>query len=127
MIHLCRAPQQCTTGFTEGRGTCVWQNGKNDDLKAKIESDDESKNQRQKHLKAKLKAETFLRRMYDVYRYTKSRPQKCFKAAALSSAAGRHWRHPRGDSCPRLPRFPSSGHLLNPLRIFAPDLLPSPP
>ena len=31
-----------------------------DDLKAKIESDDESKNPRQKHLKAKLKAETFL-------------------------------------------------------------------
>ena len=32
-----------------------------DDLKAKIESDDESKNHRPKHLKAKLKAETFLK------------------------------------------------------------------
>ena len=31
-----------------------------DDLKAKIESDDESKNHRPKHLNAKLKAETFL-------------------------------------------------------------------
>ena len=32
-----------------------------DDLKVKIEGYDESKNHRQKHLKAKLKAETFLK------------------------------------------------------------------
>jgi len=32
-----------------------------DDLKAKIEGYDESKNHRQKHLKAKLKVETFLK------------------------------------------------------------------